>query len=48
MKGELISEIRRLDGRIDGVDRRMDSLEREVRTAMEIRERLAALEARRE
>ena len=40
MKGELLAEIRRLDARIDGVDR-------ELRTAIEIRERLAALEARR-
>jgi hypothetical protein len=40
MKGELIAEIRRLDARVDGVDR-------EPRTAIDIRERLAALEARR-
>ena len=40
MKGELVAEIRRLDARIDGVDR-------ELRTAIDIRERLAALEARR-
>ena len=40
MKGELIAEIRRVDARIDGVDR-------ELRTAIDIRERLAALEARR-
>lgn len=40
MKGELIAAIRRLDARIDGVDR-------ELRTAIDIRERLAALEARR-
>ncbi len=40
MKGELLAEIRRLDARIDGVDR-------ELRTAVDIRERLAALEARR-
>jgi hypothetical protein len=40
MKNELISEIRRVDVRIDG-------MEREVRTAIDIRERLAALEARR-
>ena len=39
-KAELIAEIRRLDARIDGVDR-------ELRTAIDIRERLAALEARR-
>jgi hypothetical protein len=39
-KGELLAEIRRLDARIDGVDR-------ELRTAIDIRERLAALEARR-
>src|SRR5947199_2560924 len=40
LKGELIAEIRRLDTRIDGVDR-------ELRIAIDIRERLAALEARR-
>jgi hypothetical protein len=40
MKGQLVAEIRRLDARIDGVDR-------ELRTAIDIRERLAALEARR-
>src|SRR4030095_11809160 len=40
MKGELIAEIRRVDARIDGVDR-------ELRTAIDIRERLAALVARR-
>lgn len=40
MKNELISEIRRVDVRIDGMDR-------ELRTAIDIRERLAALEARR-
>jgi len=40
MKGEMISEIRRLDTRIDGVDR-------ELHAAIDVRERLAALEARR-
>jgi hypothetical protein len=40
MKNELISEIRRVDTRIDGV-------ERELRLALDVRERLAALEARR-
>jgi predicted nucleic acid-binding Zn-ribbon protein len=40
MKSELLAEIRRLDARIDGLDR-------ELRTAIDIRERLAALEARR-
>ena len=39
MKGELLAEIRRLDTRIDGVDR-------DLRTAIDIRERLATLEAR--
>ena len=39
MKGELIAEIRRVDVRIDGV-------ERGLRVAIDIRERLAALEAR--
>jgi hypothetical protein len=40
MKAELLAEIRRLDARIDGMDR-------ELRTAIDIRGRLAALEARR-
>jgi chromosome segregation ATPase len=40
LKGERLAEIRRVDVRIDGVDR-------ELRTAIDIRERLAALEARR-
>ncbi len=40
LRTELIAEIRRLDARIDGVDR-------ELRTAIDIRERLAALEAQR-
>ena len=40
LRHELVSEIRRLDARIDGVDR-------ELRTAIDVRDRLAALEARR-
>ena len=40
LKGELLAEIRRVDIRIDGVDR-------ELRTAIDVRERLAVLEARR-
>jgi polyhydroxyalkanoate synthesis regulator phasin len=40
MKNELISELRRVDTRIDGV-------ERELRLALDIRDRLTALEARR-
>jgi cell division septum initiation protein DivIVA len=40
MKNELVSEIRRVDVRIDAV-------ERELRIAIDIRERLAALQARR-
>src|SRR5436189_1469827 len=40
MKAELLAEIRRLDTRMDGMDRAL-------RTAIDIRERLAALEARR-
>jgi hypothetical protein len=35
----MLAELRRLDVRIDGVDR-------ELRTAIDVRERLAALEAR--
>jgi hypothetical protein len=40
LESELIAEIRRLDARMDGMDR-------ELRTAIDIRERLAALEAHR-
>ena len=40
MKNELVSEVRRIDVRLDG-------MERELRIAIDIRERLAALEARR-
>ena len=47
MKGELLAEIRRLDTRIDGLDVRIDGIDRNLQTAIEIRERLAALEARR-
>ena len=39
MKNELLAEIRQLHGRFDGVDR-------ELRIAIEVRERIAALEAR--
>lgn len=39
LKNELLAEVRRLDARID-------SLDRELRTAINVRERLAALEAR--
>jgi chromosome segregation ATPase len=38
-KNELLAEIKRLDSRIEG-------LEREVRVSLEIRERLAAVEAK--
>ena len=47
MKGEIVAEIRRVDARIDGVHARIDGVERELRIAIDIRERLAALEARR-
>ena len=40
LRNEMISEIRRLDARMDGVDR-------ELHAAIDVRERLAALEARR-
>ena len=46
-RAEILAEIRRLDARIDGLDRRMDGPERELRVAIDVRERLAALEARR-
>ena len=39
VRNEMIAEIRRVDTRIEGVDR-------ELRTAIDISERLAALEAR--
>ena len=39
-RAEILAEIRRLDAGIDG-------LERELRVAIDVRERLAALEARR-
>ena len=39
VRNEMIAEIRRVDTRIEGVDR-------ELRTVIDIRERLAALEAR--
>jgi prefoldin subunit 5 len=39
LKAELLSEIRRLDTRID-------SLDRELKTAIDLRERLVAVEAR--
>ena len=54
MKGELLAEIRRVDTRIDAVhtridsvNTRFDSLERDMHLVIDIRERLAALEARR-
>ena len=40
LRGELLAEMRRFDTRLDGMDR-------ELRTAIDIRERLAAVEARR-
>src|SRR5213083_1426097 len=46
LRSELSAEIRRVDTRIDGVDTRIDGLDRDLRTAIDIRERLAALEAR--
>jgi hypothetical protein len=47
MKAELLAEIRRVDTRIDGVATRIDGLDRQLQIAIDIRERLAALEARR-
>ena len=47
MKAELLAEIRRVDIRIDSVHSRLDSLERIMPMAIDVRERLAALEARR-
>ena len=54
LRNETVSEIRRLDTRMDGFDKRMDGFDkrmegfgRELGVAIDIRERLAALEARR-
>src|SRR5262249_60884034 len=47
LRTELVAEIRRVDTRIDGVDVRIEGLDHQLRTAIDIRERLAALEARR-
>ena len=46
LRNELLAEIRRLDGRIDGVGTRIDGLDRHLSTAIDVRERIAALEAR--
>lgn len=50
LRNELLAEIKRLDATITAETRRVDeriaSLEREVQVALEIRERLAALEAK--
>ena len=57
LRNELLAEIKRVDGKVDNVknellaeirrvDATMEGLGREVRTALEIRERLAALEAK--
>ena len=52
MKAELLAEIRRVDtridavhARIDSVDKRLDSLDRNLHMVIDVRERLAALEA---
>jgi uncharacterized protein Yka (UPF0111/DUF47 family) len=47
LRAEMVSELRRVDNSIAAVHTRIDGLDREVRTAIDIRERLAALEARR-
>ena len=47
LRTELLAEIRRVDTRIDGVDSKIDGLDHQLRTAIDVRERLAALEARR-
>jgi len=47
LRAELLAEIRRVDTRINGVDARIEGLDHGLRTAIDIRERLAALEARR-
>lgn len=57
LKNELLAAVRRLEGRMEGLagkiqarfgalDEKVESLRHEVRTALEIRERLAALEGR--
>src|SRR5262245_27672703 len=45
LRAELLAEIRRVDTRIDAVDVRIDGLDHQIRTAIDVRERLAALEA---
>ena len=47
LRADLLAEIRRVDTRIDAVDVRIDGLDHQIRTAIDVRERLAALEARR-
>lgn len=47
MKAALLAEIRRVDTRIDGPDARMIGMDRQLQTAIDVRERLAALEAHR-
>jgi len=45
-KAELLAEIRRVEGRIDALDEKVEGLKHEVRTVLEIRERLAVVEAK--
>ena len=47
LRAELLSEIRRVDTRIEGVNSRIDGVDRNLQIAIDVRERLAALEARR-
>ncbi len=47
LRTELLSEIRRVDTRIEGVNSRIDGVDRNLQIAIDVRERLAALEARR-
>lgn len=46
LRNEMMSEFKRVDSRIDGVNSRIDALASELKVAIEIRERLAALEAK--
>lgn len=46
LRVEFLAEIRRLDGRLGALDEKFESLKHEIRTVLEIKERLAALEAK--
>ena len=43
---ELVAEIHRLDGRIDGLGERISGLEKRIDTTLDLHERIAAVEAK--